>query len=112
MMGLITFQSGLSGVELELELTRGLDKAIHFLIFGVLGWLMTRGFINAPGTFISKYYMWFVIVIAFFFAVLDELHQSQIPGRYPDAWDWVADTLGILVFMWWYTKRNIPKIQE
>ena len=109
MMVLITIQSGLSGADLQISLAKGLDKVIHFLIFGVLGWLMTRGFINAPGHFIPNHYKWFVITIALLFAITDEWHQSRIAGRYSDAWDWLADALGAIIFMWWYKKRMISR---
>jgi VanZ family protein len=28
--------------------------------------------------------------------VVDEIHQSFVPGRDANVWDWVADTLGAL----------------
>ena len=42
-MLLITTQSALTSEVLSLKMPIGLDKIIHFTIFGILGWLMTRG---------------------------------------------------------------------
>lgn len=111
MMVLITIESGISGSEFNITLAAGVDKIIHFFIFGVLGWLMTRGLSNAPGKFIPKYFIWLVILLALFFGVSDELHQTQTPGRTPDILDWVADALGIIFFMWLYLKRNNTKVE-
>lgn len=107
LLALITIQSGFSGSAFRAPIVDGVDKIIHFVTFGVLGWLLSRGFSNAPGKLIPKHYIWFVIFIAVIFAVLDELHQSQTAGRYSGFWDWIADTLGIIIFTWWYKKRYI-----
>lgn len=110
MMGLITLQSQLSGAMLGPALAPGLDKAIHFFIFGVLGWLMARGLSNSARDMIRNNYLWLILLFALSFATVDELHQSMVPGRYLDVWDWLADVFGIIVFMLWYKKRNAVKV--
>ncbi|MBL1204706.1 MAG: VanZ family protein [Calditrichaeota bacterium] len=106
MMLLITIQSGLSSELLSVKIPKGVDKIIHFAIFGLLGWLMTRGFLMSEKIFLKKHYLWLVPLIGALFAVLDEFHQALVPGRYPDFFDWTADFLGIVVFMLLYKKRN------
>ena len=91
-------------------LIKGLDKIIHFLIFGVLGWLMARGFSNSTKAYVRKNYSWLILLVAFSFAVVDEIHQSMVPGRYPDISDWAADVAGIIIFMFWYKKRYPIKV--
>ena len=38
------------------------------------------------------------------FGVLDEWHQSFIPGRFSEFADWIADSLGAAVAVFLYTK--------
>lgn len=66
------------------------DKLLHFLAFGVLGflvgiWLLVRN----PS---AKKYLVLLAVISTYAAV-DELTQP-LTGRHGDVWDWVADTVG------------------
>jgi VanZ family protein len=37
------------------------------------------------------------VAAASLYGALDEWHQSFVPGRDPDPWDWAADTAGALV---------------
>ncbi len=101
MMTLITIESALTGKVL-VELAHGLDKFVHFMIFGVLGWLLMRGFSLARHTFLRKGRLWWTPLAGGIFAMLDELHQALVPGRYPDVKDWLADFGGICVFMLLY----------
>ncbi len=90
---------------------KGLDKLIHFSIFGILGWVMTRGFILSENLFIKKQFVWLIPISIGLFAILDEYHQSLVPGRFPDFLDWTADFLGAVFFMWLYKKVRRHKIQ-
>lgn len=98
MMVLITIESAMTGAML-VKLSHGLDKIVHFSIFGVLGWLMIRGFSLAQNKRVFKMRFWLTPLLGGVFAVLDELHQALVPGRYPDAKDWLADFIGIIFFM-------------
>ncbi|GBE29607.1 MAG TPA: VanZ family protein [Bacteroidetes bacterium] len=75
----------------ELKEPLGFDKLIHLLLYGVLGALGLRGW---PGRNISP---WIVFVFCVGYGVTDELHQYFVPGRTPDIWDWLADTVGSLI---------------
>jgi VanZ family protein len=46
--------------------------------------------------FVKEQYILFSIIIASVYGLLDEIHQSYIPGRSNDILDWVADTLGAI----------------
>jgi len=107
MLVLITLQSALSSAMLG-ALPRGMDKVIHFLIFGVTGWLGARAvFYNGKGASSAQ---WVLLLIAgALFAAFDEWHQSLVPGRYPDFWDWCADMAGILTFGMLYFRTLISK---
>ena len=106
MVALITIQSSLTSEILSLKMPKGVDKLIHFSIFGTLGWVMTRGMLKSESNFMIKNYFWIVPLFTGLFAIIDEYHQALVPGRFPDYKDWIADFLGVLFFMWLYQKRN------
>ena len=70
------------------------DKAIHFVEYGVLGWLCAaaaaRSWPSVP--------WWRTAVFAVFVSTLwglsDEIHQALVPGRSSELADLVADFLG------------------
>ena len=68
-----------------------LDKAAHFVMYGLLGVMATMGW-RAAGRLPRL--LW-VLVLASLVGVIDEIHQSTVPGRSPEVADWIADTLGI-----------------
>lgn len=68
------------------------DKVIHALAYAVMGGLCCRTFsrfISAPG---HKA----LVCLGFcsLYGLSDEFHQSFVPGRHADVFDWVADTFG------------------
>jgi hypothetical protein len=63
------------------------DKVVHAGIFGVLAILLYQ----ATGRAL------FAVVLTSLFGALDELHQTTVPGRDANVWDWVADTLGAIL---------------
>lgn len=67
-----------------IDLRPPLDKVAHALSFGVLASL----FYFATGRALLP------VLLASLYGVTDELHQSFVPGRDADLWDWVADTIG------------------
>ncbi|MGH7448425.1 MAG: VanZ family protein [Longimicrobiales bacterium] len=68
----------------------GLDKAAHFAMYGVLGFLLARGWSAA-----SWRGAWLLpIAIALLLGVADELRQRTVPGRSGEVADWLADVGG------------------
>ncbi len=68
------------------------DKLVHlgaYFIMGVLAWRVFRAFFKKSLT---------TAVVSLLFCSLygisDEWHQSYVPGRDADVFDWIADTLG------------------
>ncbi len=109
MMILITIESSLTGFELPplgLEIE---DKLIHALVFGVLGWLIARGFHLEKKPVLNRHFVTIAIVLGLAFAVSDEFHQSLVSGRDADVLDLVADWVGILFFVWYYKKKMFLK---
>ncbi len=98
----ITVQSSFAGLPIP---TFGLsfsDKILHFSVFGLLGLLMTRGMLNTKSTILRNKSIWIAVITGMIFALTDEWHQSMVPGRTPEVLDWVADSLGILLFSYLY----------
>lgn len=69
------------------------DKLLHFcayFLFGITLVIATMTMQNAKKRILV------VILLGSLYAMLDEVHQIFVPGRYWDLTDWFADTLGVL----------------
>ncbi|NOX88450.1 MAG: VanZ family protein [Calditrichaeota bacterium] len=111
MMVLITIQSSIEGFDLPKLGIQIEDKLVHFLIFGILGWLLARGMSKELISGIRNHPFSVSIIMGILFAVFDEWHQSMVPGRDASAGDLIADTLGILVFVayFYYKREKLPQ---
>lgn len=73
------------------------DKIAHAVEYGILAvlnlWALRR---SVSQTLVRSVVTTVVITSAWGF--LDELHQAFVPGRHADVYDWVADTVGAIVF--------------
>ncbi len=82
-------EGGASGFTLPV----GADKAIHgalYLVLGLaLGWAWRKGSAAIPAGV--------VILMGLGYGVLDEWHQSFVPGRDASVGDAVADAIGVIV---------------
>lgn len=74
---------------LPADLGGGLDKVAHFGAFAVLGLLL------AYGALAWRLPIRWPVFLGLAYAASDELHQHFVPGRFPDAADWLADALGV-----------------
>lgn len=84
----------------------GFDKLAHFVIYGALGLSILYAQSAETRKSTLKAGVW-VVVIATLYGISDEFHQSFVPGRQPDVFDLVADSLGALgaVALWSLIKR-------
>lgn len=74
----------------------GLDKGVHFALYGGFGALAARaGFCGIAGVFAGA--AW---------GGLDETYQRLIPGRTPDWADWTADVCGAAVGVWAWSQHR------
>ncbi len=78
-----------------------IDKVVHFLEYGIFGFLLTKAFLNSSKS-LSK---WLqikvalkVILIAMVIGAIDESYQF-LTKRNPSIYDWFADVIGATTFM-------------
>lgn len=87
------------------------DKVVHAGIWFVLGGLLARA-LSQPSTPAPIRAAWGPIawLLAVSWGVIDEIHQSFVPLRTPDAFDVLADATGALlaVIAWraWLRRRT------
>ena len=89
--------------------TSGIDKVLHFSIYTVFAFLLTRQI--SQDTARWRAVAGAILVVAAF-AAADEWHQRFIPGRYTEFADWLADIAGALVGALTYAllfNRNAPR---
>jgi VanZ family protein len=72
------------------------DKVAHFAVYGLLATLICR---LGRGWRMAV----FALIAASLFGASDEWHQSFVPGRSCDFYDWLADTLGAALAATCYT---------
>ena len=89
------------------------DKVIHFFEYSLLPVLSFRLFVFLqPWKKWTRHYFAAGIIISLVIAAADEWYQSHVPSRMMDAYDFLADSMGILTsallwFVWrMYRKRR------
>jgi VanZ family protein len=88
----VLFIGGLSHVP-TVQTSLPLDKVAHFFMYGLLGALVTYGWLKAQR---PKRLLW-VLLLAMSVGVADEIHQRWVPHRSSDVKDWIADAVGVTV---------------
>jgi len=88
--GFIAFLSSLPGLATPSVAIFGFDKIIHIFEFGVFAFLLLRLLMHLE---IRNPFL-IAIVVTVIYGVLDEWHQSFVPGRMCSFWDILADTIG------------------
>ena len=74
--------------------TSNIDKFLHFTIYTVFAFLLTRQI--SEDTTRGRAVVGAVLIAAAF-AAADEWHQRFIPGRFPELADWMADVAGAVL---------------
>ena len=88
----LLFIGGRSNVP-SVESPLPLDKAAHFVMYGLLGLLAVAGWARAGRT--PRLFV--VLLLAALVGVIDEVQQLSVPNRSSEPLDWIADTAGIAV---------------
>ena len=91
--GVILFGTSLPAEAVPVQ-TSKIDKVLHFSIYTVFAYLLTRQFLYSMPRWKAAA---FAVVFAVVFGALDEWHQKFIPGRSTELADWNADSLGAVV---------------
>ena len=108
--GLIFYLSSQSSLDVPL-LFHGQDKLFHAAAFGTLGFLALGSMRPAEtGYPAGRRLLAFLLVVGY--GILDEFHQSFVPGRSVDSLDVLADAaggiigIGLMAFI--HRKRSQP----
>jgi VanZ family protein len=96
----------------------GFDKIVHGAEFGGLGFLLAFGFFKSLEFSLLRNIL-LIFSSGVGLGVMDEIHQSFVPGRSPDPWDAAVDALGIIlgILLYWLIsgmtkRRNRPAPSE
>ncbi len=85
------------------------DKVFHMVEFGGLAFAMVLNRADLK----KRMRVPAMLSFGYFWAALDELHQSFVPGRDCSAGDFVADsigvTIGVCLFLYLISKRSLQK---
>jgi len=82
------------------------DKIVHFIEYGVFGFLLTRALYFQNNISVKKYSIVLAIVIGILFAGIDEIHQRYIPGRLESFGDFISDILGITAAQVFFIRKS------
>lgn len=91
----IIYASSLPGFDLPQIGFWQTDKLLHFGAFFVYG-LLVLLFLKGNFSFSNRKTIILAMIIGIIFAASDEIHQSFVPGRLADMFDFFADSLGII----------------
>ena len=104
-MGLYIFTilavSSIPGKSLPKLVILSPDKLLHMAEYGILGFLAYKSFKSITIQ---------ILIGLFFFACLDEIWQSFIPGRFPSFFDVIADIIGFSIVigtMYYYSRKKV-----
>ena len=82
-----------------------LDKLLHVIEYFLLGFLLFNS-LNTK----TKFPALLCFFLGTFFAVIDELYQSTVFGRFPSTFDVIADFVGLTLSIFYnkiFTKNKI-----
>lgn len=85
------------------------DKILHFIEYSIFSALLFLAFFTSGKEFLKKHAFLISSLVGIAYAVSDELHQKFVPGRSCEFFDFLADSLGIIVIqigIWLYLKRK------
>jgi VanZ family protein len=70
------------------------DKGVHFIEYGVLGWLNARAMLRSRFELSRRAALGVAFVVTAAWGLLDEIHQAFVPSRFSDWRDVLADWIG------------------
>ena len=100
---------------LGITLPHGLDKVAHAAVFAALAFTLDFAVLGTRNDVpFYKRHLWIFMAVAIF-GVLDEWHQSFIPGRDASFGDWLADAAGAALglaagVLPWLRSRHLARL--
>jgi VanZ family protein len=94
---LIFWNSSRSNIHLPNYFFKNLDKIIHFGIYFILGYLITRALSGGEFKNLTCKIFSLSILLGILYGMSDEYHQLFVPGRSMDLFDLLADVAGIII---------------
>jgi hypothetical protein len=88
-------------------------KTAHLIEYGIFAILLFRALKNSGMD--KKRAMFYSVILAFFYAATDEIHQAFIPGRQSRARDIIFDTIGAVAgvyLLWKLLPKAPPKLKN
>jgi len=86
------------------------DKLNHLIEYTFYAMTLFLAFSNAKSEKIIKNASLLTILTGLLFGITDEIHQLFVPGREFSMFDYAADTFGILLGVFVYTKFGLSAI--
>lgn len=84
--------------EMDIPKIEGLDKIVHFLMYAALSFALSRDFYVQKTSFSSvKMVIWAVVLPILYGGLIEVLQENFFPPRSGDWYDWLADSLGVIV---------------
>ena len=90
----------------------GWDKVLHFLLYLILGATLAWGWDRTR----RRVPHWAVVSVGVVYGLVDEWHQSFVPGRSPSLGDALADLAGTVAgfalvagLLWWHRESRSPR---
>jgi VanZ family protein len=85
-------------------------KLGHFSEYAVLGVLSARAFAGSANNFMRRHWFQLGLSLILCYALLDEFHQSFVPGRTASIYDSAIDAVGgltaLLLVRFWHVRRQ------
>ena len=94
-LGLSFFLSAQPNLHPPVEFSNS-DKTYHLGEYTLLGLLLARALRATRPQWRALTVAIITVVLGSLWGASDEYHQSFVPGRDCSAWDWCADTMGVL----------------
>ncbi|MBI5286635.1 MAG: VanZ family protein [Deltaproteobacteria bacterium] len=104
-MALIFYLSSQPLEELKLPEIWNIDKLLHVVEYGLLGFLWFRALKVSFESTTNLY--WLAFVLTLLYGISDEIHQIFVPNRSSSIFDAIADGIGGWLGVWLYRRLNI-----
>jgi VanZ family protein len=89
------------------------DKINHLVAYFILTVMLDLTFLAQQSIdILRRYSVQFAILTAAVYGIIDEIHQSFIPGRSCDFYDWIADIIGASLTFFVYKYFFKPKLRD